>query len=174
MVAAADPQDLLHQVALLVHLDRVDPAVAAGVSVLKDGLLEGLGQRAHPGFEQVWKAQQQGHADATKLDVVAERLQIDPGSILAGGCDNQVAIVSDSKKLASPVGDAVELGAVLNAPTTHCHLGVRLARPSNVSLSRGKPHGRISLNGLLVDVFGCWSAQRALGFAQGLSWRSFT
>ena len=62
--------DLLHHVALLVHLDGVDAPEVAPVLVLGDGAFEGLRDPLHPARQDVGEADQQRRAQAASAEVV--------------------------------------------------------------------------------------------------------
>ena len=82
---------LLDHVALLVHLDRVDAAVAALVVVLRDRLLERAEQLLDARPQDVGEADQHRQVDPAAAQVVDERLQVDRERAGTGGRDLDVA-----------------------------------------------------------------------------------
>ena len=83
VVGPAELDDLLHHVAVLVDLDRVDAAVVALVAELGDGPPEGLVQLDHPALEDVGEADEQRQADATARDLVDQLLEVDVSRLRA-------------------------------------------------------------------------------------------
>ncbi len=76
-VLRAEVQHFLDDLALLVHLDRVDAAVLALVLVLVDRALEGAVDLAEPVLEDVGEANQDRHREAAQLQAIDQPLQID-------------------------------------------------------------------------------------------------
>ena len=72
-VRLAEFDDLLDDVALLVHLDRIHGGVAAGVGELLARLLEAVGQRLDARAEDVREAEQHRQRDALLLEIVRDR-----------------------------------------------------------------------------------------------------
>ena len=66
-VLASEVEHFLDDLALLVHLDRIDAAVAALVLVLGDGALERRVNLAEPMLEDVGEAQQDRSAQTAEL-----------------------------------------------------------------------------------------------------------
>ena len=73
----AEVEDLLDDVPLLVHLDRIDAAVAALVLVLADGGAEGVVDLADAMPEDVGEAEQDRQLDAAGLELVDQLLEVD-------------------------------------------------------------------------------------------------
>ena len=73
----AEVEDLLDDVPLLVHLDRVDAAVVALVVVLLDGGLEGVVDLADAVAQDVGEAEQDRQLDAAGLQLIDQLLEVD-------------------------------------------------------------------------------------------------
>ena len=69
--------DLLHEVALLVHLHGEDPAVGALVVVLLDGLPKALVDEADPVLEDPREANEQGQVQAARGEAGGQVVQVD-------------------------------------------------------------------------------------------------
>ena len=76
-VLAAEVQHFLDDLALLVHLDRIDAAVTALVLVLRDGALERRVNLAEAVFEDVGEAEQDRRAEPAELEAIDQALEID-------------------------------------------------------------------------------------------------
>jgi hypothetical protein len=86
----AERDDLLDDVPLLVHLDGVDRGVAAGVVELSMAFgtaRQHLDARA----QDVGEAEQQRQADALRLQVHGELVEVQPAVRLLGGVHGDVA-----------------------------------------------------------------------------------
>ena len=70
-------EHLLDDLPLLVHLDRIDAAIASVVLVLRDRGLERVVDVAEAVSQDVAEADENGKVDAASLQVVDELLQID-------------------------------------------------------------------------------------------------
>ena len=70
LVRPAEVEHFLDDLPLLIHLDRVDAAVAALVLVLRDGGLEGVVNLAEAVLEDVGEAEQDRQADAAQLQPI--------------------------------------------------------------------------------------------------------
>ena len=117
-VLRAEVQHFLDDLALLVHLDRVDAAVLALVLVLVDRALEGAVDLAEPVLEDVGEADQDRHARgraAAGDRPGASGRRRDAGSLV--GMDLQVALLADREVALAPAGHVVELGG-FGATTT--------------------------------------------------------
>ena len=79
--------DLLDDVPLLVHLDRVDAAVLALVVVVADRVLERVVELADAVLEDVGEADEDRELDVALAQLVDELLQVDAlrGSVLGWG-----------------------------------------------------------------------------------------
>jgi hypothetical protein len=112
----AEADDLLDHVALLVHLDGVDAAEATRVAVLARRRAERFDEALHAAGQDVGEADQQRRAEAALLEVPHQVEQVDP---CAGGTARRhlhVAVVADGEVAPPPVGDVVQLEAVLHGP----------------------------------------------------------
>src|SRR5436853_360146 len=76
--------DLLDDIAVLVHLDRVDALVCALVAVFGDGAPERLVELDDAAFEHVGEANEQRQADPAARDLVDQVLEIDARTFDAG------------------------------------------------------------------------------------------
>ena len=87
-VLRAEVQHFLDDLALLVHLDRVDAAVLALVLVLVDRALESAVDLAEPVLEDVGEADQDRHREAAQLQAIDQPLQstLRPGSLVGWTC----------------------------------------------------------------------------------------
>ena len=65
----AEPHQLVHDLVLLVDLDRVHVAVAPPVAVLGDCVLEAPEQGAYPAVQDVGEPHQEWDAEAPALEV---------------------------------------------------------------------------------------------------------
>src|SRR5207253_8708130 len=106
----------LHHVPLLVHLDRVDAAVLAGVAVLGHGRLERLGDLADAVPQDVGEPQEDGELNAAELELIDEVFQVDGVVGPLVGVDGDVAAGVDSEIALPPAVDAVHLDGVLDLP----------------------------------------------------------
>ncbi len=66
----AELHDLFHNVALLVHLDRIDATKPTLVTVLGDGFAEGRTQAMHATGENIGKAHQQWGVQSALIEVL--------------------------------------------------------------------------------------------------------
>src|SRR5690606_31368494 len=69
--------DLVHEVALLVHLDGEHAAVAPRVAVLVDRALEALVQQPDAVLEDVREADEQRQIEPTNLQLLGELVEVD-------------------------------------------------------------------------------------------------
>ena len=77
LVRLAEVEHLFDDLPLLVHLDRVDAAVAALVLVLGDGGLKRRVDLAEPVLQDVGEADEDRQADAAQLQAIDQLLQVD-------------------------------------------------------------------------------------------------
>ena len=115
-VLLAEVQHFLDDLALLVHLDRVDAAVAALVLVLGDRALEGVVNLAEAVLEDVGEADQDRRAQAAQLQPVDQPLQVDAARRVLGRMDLQVPVLVDREVALAPAGHVVELGGFRRRP----------------------------------------------------------
>ena len=106
-VLRAEVQHFLDDLALLVHLDRVDAAVLALVLVLVDRALEGAVDLAEPVLQDVGEADQDRHREPAQLQAIDQALQIDAAIRLLGGVDLQVALLAHREVALAPAGHVV-------------------------------------------------------------------
>ncbi len=107
---------LLDDVPLLVHLDRVDAAIGAAVVVLGDRLLERAAELLHARAQDVREADEEGQVEAAATQVVDQLLQVDPYRAVAGGRHLDVAGLVDAEEVATPAADVVQLDRVVDRP----------------------------------------------------------
>ena len=108
-VRLAEFDDLLDDVALLVHLDRIHRRVAAGVAELLARLLEAIGQRLDARPQDVGEAEQHRKRDALLLEsfVIVEEVDDVIRAVLVGA-DNDVPFVVDVEEAGAPPLDVIE------------------------------------------------------------------
>ena len=111
--------DLLHDVALLVHLDRVDRPVTAPILVLLDRRGEALAERADAGGEDVGEADQHRHVEPAPLEVVDQVLQVDGRAARSPRADLDAAGRVDRDEARAPAVDLVQIDRILNLPSGH-------------------------------------------------------
>jgi hypothetical protein len=116
MVRPAEFEYLLDNLPLLIHLDGVHAHVLAVVFVLRDRVLERLVNILEAVLQDVAEAEERGQADAAKLQIVHELLQIDRPVRVLGRVNPDVAAVGDREVSLSPPGNFVELGRVAGGP----------------------------------------------------------
>ena len=145
-VVAPEQAQLLHDLVLLVDLDRVDRAVVAAVAVLLHRDAERLREAAQAVGEDVGEAQQHGRVDRPLLQSRHDVVEIGlagarPRDDMALGVDREVPI--------APRLDAVQLGRVGRRPGVGRR---RLGLGQGVGLSGGA--GRHGRNGTPPTGFG--------------------
>ncbi len=116
VVGAAELDDLLDHVAVLVDLDRVDALVLPLVAVLGDGAPEGLVELDDAALEHVREADEQRQPDPAARDLVDQLLEVDLGAVGTGRVGLGVAGVVDREVVVAPVLDPVDLGGVGDRP----------------------------------------------------------
>ncbi len=107
-VLRAEVQHFLDDLALLVHLDRVNADVLALVLVLVDRVLKRAVDLTEPVLQDVGEADQDRYREAAQLQPVDETLQVDAAIGIFGGMDLQVALLGDREVALAPAGDIVE------------------------------------------------------------------
>ena len=136
-VFAAEVEDFLDDLALLVHLDRVDADVAAFVLVLVDGGLKGVVDVADPVPQDVSKPDQHRQADAAQH--ADDRSSCLRSMALAGsfvGCTSTWPSDGDREVALAPAIDFVEVGGVVDGEELAC-------LPGSVPSRRGSAHAFI-------------------------------
>jgi hypothetical protein len=101
---------------LLVHLDRVNERVAAGVLRLlsRDG--EPVDERFDSGSNDVRKAEEQREPQPLRLHVRRDLVEVEAAVGLTRGVDGQVALLVDVEVPHAPSLDVVELSRLVEAP----------------------------------------------------------
>jgi hypothetical protein len=122
-VRRAEADDLLHDVALLVDLDRVDAAEAAFVRVVGDRLGERAREPAHAARHDVREPHQERQPEAALLELGQQLEEIDRRAFRAARRHLDVTAFVDAEEAGAPVRDLIELGAVLERPTSHRCVG---------------------------------------------------
>src|SRR5262249_2063549 len=112
----ADVENLLDHVSLLVHLDRVDAAIAALVVEFIDGGLEGIVDLAHALPQDIREAEEDGELDAAGLQLIDQALQVDRLGWNFVRMDTDVAFVIEAKVDLSRKPDAVHFNGILDFP----------------------------------------------------------
>ncbi len=116
MIGPAELENLLHHLALLVHLDGIDAAVIALVIVLGDGALERLVHLAQAMLENFGEADQDGQRDAAQLEFFDQFAQVDAARGFLAGVHPQVTVRADRKIAFTPTGDVVKFAGVGDGP----------------------------------------------------------
>ena len=111
-VLASEVEDLLDDVALLVHLDRIDADVASFVAVLVDGGLEGVVDVAEAMPQDVGEPQEHRQGDAAQLQMVGELLQVDRARRVFRRVRENVAVLRDREVALAPTIHLVEFRGV--------------------------------------------------------------
>ena len=109
--SAADPDELFHHVALLVHLDRKHAPVAPAVAVLLRRRSERRDQIRHPAGEEIGEADQERRTQTTRPQRRQEFVEIHPGPFRAVRKDLEVPLAVDSERAAPPLIHLIQLGA---------------------------------------------------------------
>ena len=109
-------QHLLDDLPLLVHLDGIDADVFAGVFVLGDGRLKRVVNVLQPVLQDVAEPNQRRKADAAKLEVIDQLLQIDRPVGFLRRMDFDVSVVANGEVSLPPAGNLVHLGGIDRGP----------------------------------------------------------
>ena len=116
-VRPAGVDDLLHHVALLVHLDGEHAAVGALVAVLLDGALEAAREQPDAIVQDVWEADQQRQVEPARDELLRELVQVDGAVLRRVRPDLDVPGVVDGEVRRAPAFDLVAARAVADRPT---------------------------------------------------------
>ena len=144
-VAAPGLDDVVHDDALLVDLDREDAAEGVAVAVLVDRAREGVVQVRDRGRKDLREADDHRRRDAAEGDLVDDLLERHAAGGLARRSDDQVAVVGDMEEAFAPVRNAVQarrLGEALGFGTRPGPRGSR--RP-------GTPKGSCARHGAILS-----------------------
>ncbi len=116
-VLAAEGDDLLDHVPLLVDLDRVDGGVAAGVAELANRRRERLAERLDATLEDVGEAEEHRERDALLLEVDGDLEEVERalGGVGVGAHDDVPRLV-DVEEAGAPSFDVVQLLRVVDVP----------------------------------------------------------
>src|SRR5829696_5082764 len=133
-VLVAELHDLLDDVALLVHLDRVHGGVRPGVLVLLDRVLESFAQRLDPRAEDVGEPEQHGERDTLLLEIARQIVEAEvPLGVLFIRTHDHVAALVDVEESGAPALNVVERARLLRVPS---RLGSRSSGGRLDSISR--------------------------------------
>ena len=110
--------DLVHDVPLLIDLDRVNAAETPTVSVPLDRVLKRRGELLDARRQDVGKADEQGGSQVAALEILDEGEQID-GGLFGVRSHHDVPRIVDVEEIAAPVGDAVDVQTVADRPSAH-------------------------------------------------------
>ena len=105
--------DLLHDLAELVHLDREDSAVLVSVTALRDRAGEGFIETADAVTQQVVATDEQGKTEPAFLGLIDQFHQIDLLPLLPSGTDHGVSRLVDAHIAFRPSLHIVECGVLL-------------------------------------------------------------
>ena len=116
MVGLAKIEDLLDDMPLLVHLDRVDAAITPLVLVLADGGAEGVVDLADAMAEDVREAKQDRQLDAALLELIDQFLEVDRLAGVLVGMNRHVPLGIDPEVVLAPVANAVRFQGIIDLP----------------------------------------------------------
>ncbi len=124
-VRLAELDDLLDDVALLVHLDRIDRRVAARVVELLDRAATKRSCRALDArAEDVGEAQQHRQSDALLLEILRELEQVElAAAFILVGTHDDVSLLVDVEEAGAPALDVVERAGFLDGPRLGADMG---------------------------------------------------
>jgi len=106
----------LHDVALLVHLDRIDRGVGAAVAELLDRVAELGGEGLNAGPEDIGKTEQERQAHALGVEIHGQVVEVEPALPVGVGVDHHMPLGVDPKVPQTPPAHVVELFGVLGGP----------------------------------------------------------
>ena len=116
-VGLAEFVDLLHNVTLLIDLDREDGRVLAGVAVLFDRRFELFAQLMHARAQQIGEPEQHRHGDALRFQILRQLEQIHFAvRMIAIRTHDDVSAGVDIEVAASPSLDVVQGAGVIDGP----------------------------------------------------------
>jgi hypothetical protein len=107
-VGLAEVEHLFDDLALLVHLDRVDAAVLALILVLGNGGLKRRVDLAETVLEDVGEPDENGKADTAELQAIDQLLEVDRRRRVLGGVDVEVPGRTDGEVAVAPAADFVD------------------------------------------------------------------
>ena len=126
----------LHEVALLVDLDREHPAIDARVLVLGDGFLERLVDQLDAMTNDVRKANQQWQLEAARFQVLGQLEQVDGLALIGAGRDLDVSARTDMEVGRAPTLNLVALRAALGRPFTRTVVDLHARASGGVRIGR--------------------------------------
>ena len=110
---------MLDNLALLIHLDGIDAAIAALIFLRRDGDGERLVNLANAISQHAVESQQDWKLHAAQLQPVDQLLEIDRPSSPAIRMHLELAVLVDGKVAVAPPANFVQLFGVLGSPTLH-------------------------------------------------------
>ena len=110
---------LFNDVSLLIHLDRIDPAVAPFEVELLYRIAERRTHLRDASGQDVRKTNQHGRPHPASLEFFDERHQVDAGAFVSKRQDFDGSAIIHAKKAVTPTVEAVQLDAVLESPVFH-------------------------------------------------------
>ena len=120
VVFPAELRHRLQDLLLLIHLDRVNSFILAGICGLANHLPEGFVQQLDLGAEDIFHPQENGHGHPPFLHFPGYGVQADPWPVIpAERRDDHVPALADGKIIGTPVIDPVELSCVVYVPFFH-------------------------------------------------------
>ena len=126
----AEGNDLLHHVALLVDLDRIDRGVAAVVLEFLHGGLESRIERFDARTQDVGEPEQHGERDALRFEISREFVEVERavGALLVRA-NNDMPLFVDVEETVAPTFDIIKRTCGGNRPSALRHLtGSRRSR----------------------------------------------
>ena len=118
VVLGAVFRDLLHYLALLVHLDGVNALVMALVIRLLDRLAETFVQFRNAAAQQVAEAEQDGNGRAALVQPFQQVAQADVllAAVFIIQADGHLPLLADPEIAVAPVVNAVQICGIMMAP----------------------------------------------------------
>ena len=120
MEFASETGDLLHDLLLLIDLDRINTAVLSLKTGLFDRFRKGRMQQTDLSVEDIAQTEQHRHVHAAFLDALDDLHQTDCGSVLAESGNGQLAFGIDIEITCAPVADAVKIRGIPRSPVFKC------------------------------------------------------
>ena len=106
--------NLVDNLVLLVHLDRVHRLVSTSVIIVLDRTLERVVDRVETVLDDVAESEQHGGIDPTLIKPTHDLVQINLRSRFPAGLKLEVSSVVDADIAAPPLGNAVEIRGILS------------------------------------------------------------
>ncbi len=116
MERLAEIEDLLDDLPLLIHLDRIDAAILSLVFILANGRLEGVLDLADAMAEDIREPQQDRQLNAALLELIDQLFQVDRLARDLVGMNRDVPGSIDTEIAFPPVTNAISFDRILNLP----------------------------------------------------------